>query len=91
MIKTALSLALTLLTFGYCDVVNGQDKCSWTNEGTWVRYKAAKLSGVIKGHTRPGMDNAQGVDIGNDPVKARVIFTGESRPTSERTKGFISF
>lgn len=60
-------------------------------EDTWARYKPGKLSSIIKAHTNPADTVDKGVDLGSDPVRAQVIYTGLSRPTSAKTHRFIAF
>lgn len=62
-----------------------------TGEDTWARYKPGKLSGIIKTHTNPFDTLDRGLDLGSDPVRARVTYTGLSRPTSAKRQRFISF
>lgn len=88
--KRVFILIFAIFVFGHSFIVLGMDECSWTNEGTWARYQTGKLSRIISAHSYPGMDNAHGVDYGNDPVKARVTYMGEYRPTSEESESFIS-
>lgn len=60
-------------------------------EDTWARYKSGKLSGVIKSHSDSTGTHEEGVDLGSDPVRARVTYTGKSRPTVATKQRFISF
>ena len=58
---------------------------------TWARYKQGTLSGVIKAHAISTEGSDEGVNLGSDPVRARVIYTGISRPTVAAKRQFISF
>lgn len=58
---------------------------------TWARYKQGTLSGVIKAHHVSSEGSGEGVNLGSDPVRARVIYTGISRPTVAAKRRFISF
>jgi len=60
-------------------------------EDTWARYRPGKLSSIIKAHTNPSDDLDGGVDLGSDPVRARVTYTGISRPTLATKQRFIAF
>lgn len=62
-----------------------------TTEDTWSRYRPDKLSSIIKAHTNPAEQPNKGVDWGSDPVRARVIYTGISRPTLKAKQHFIAF
>lgn len=62
-----------------------------TGEDTWARYKPGKLSSIIKAHTNPFDTLDKGVDLGSDPVRARVTYRGLSRPTSAKKQRFIAF
>lgn len=58
---------------------------------TWVRYRPGKLSNVIRAHSNPVESHDNGVDLGSDPVRARTVYTGRSRPTSATKQRFITF
>jgi hypothetical protein len=58
---------------------------------TWARYKQGTLSGVIKAHSVSTGGSDEGVNLGSAPVRARVIYTGISRPTVAAKWQFISF
>lgn len=60
-------------------------------QDSFARYKRGKLSAVIKAHTVRYGEGEEGVDLGSDPVKARVTYTGESRPTPEKKRKFIAY
>ena len=62
-----------------------------SGEDTWARYKPGKLSSIIKAHTNPADAIDKGVDLGSDPVRAQVTYTGASRPTSAKKQRFIAF
>lgn len=85
--KRSLSyLILTLLLF--TTNTFGQQQ---TGEDTWARYKPGKLNSIIKSHTNPFDTFDKGIDLGSDPVRARVTYTGLSRPTSAKKQRFIAF
>lgn len=60
-------------------------------ENTWARYKPGKLSDVIREHSSSAGSHDKGVDLGSDPVRARVTYTGQSRPTLAIKRRFITF
>jgi hypothetical protein len=66
----------------------GQQQAS---EDTWARYKPSKLSSIIKAHTNPADTLDKGIDLGSDPVRARVTYTGRSRLISAKKRRFIAF
>src|SRR5947209_4438636 len=56
-----------------------------------ARYKPGKLSRVVWAHTEADPDAKQsGVEIGSDPVRATVTYTGLSRPTPLAERRFIT-
>ncbi len=67
MVRTLGSLALALLLFAPHLLAKQQ-----AGEGTWARYRPGKLSSVIKAHANPADARNKGVDLGSDPVRARV-------------------
>jgi hypothetical protein len=76
--------ALVLVIFAFTFCASAQDD-------PWAKYKPGKLSSVIKANTYPNMQGAGGVDIvvGSAPVKARVIYTGKSRPIPEDKRSLV--
>jgi hypothetical protein len=84
--KSINCLILTLLLF--TTQAFGQQQ---TGEDTWARYKPGKLSSIIKAHTNSFDTLDKGIDLGSDPVRARVTYTGLSRPTSAEKQRFIAF
>jgi hypothetical protein len=58
---------------------------------TWARYKQGTLGGVIKARPVSSEGSGKGVNLGSDPVRARVIYMGISRPTVAAKRRFISF
>ncbi|HZE64891.1 MAG TPA: hypothetical protein VE056_13490 [Pyrinomonadaceae bacterium] len=81
-------LRLVLLAFfalTTCASAQGQD------EDPWAKYTPDKLSEVIKAHTFRNMQNERGVDIGSHPLRARVIYSGKSRPIPSDKKSLIKF
>ncbi len=62
-----------------------------SGEDTWARYRPGKLSSIIKAHTNPSDTIDKGVDLGSDTVRARVTYTGTSRPTLAAKRRFIAF
>lgn len=61
------------------------------DEDPWAKYTPGKLSEVIKAQTFPNMQNEGGVDMGSHPLKARVIYSGKSRPIPSDKKSLIKF
>ena len=57
----------------------------------WAKYLPRKLSEVIKANNSADMQQQEGVAIvvGSSPFKARVIYTGQSRPIREDKKSLI--
>jgi hypothetical protein len=51
-----------------------------SSEDTWARYRPDRLSSIIKAHSNPAEARDKGVGLGSDPVRARVTYTGTSRP-----------
>lgn len=60
-------------------------------EGTWTRYKPGKLSLIVRAHSNPTDSRRKGIDLGSDPVRARVTYTGVSRITVPATQRLIVF
>src|SRR6201986_1589087 len=79
-------LILTLLLFTIHIIAQQQP-----SKDTWSRYRPGKLSDIIKAHTDPVETRDKGVDLGSDPVRARVTYTGMSRPTVATKQRFIAF
>ncbi len=80
-----IRLTLTLLLLTPCAVAQQ------SGEDTWARYRPGKLSSTIQSHsTRAGLSD-KGVDLGSDAVRARVTYTGTSRPISATKRHFIAF
>lgn len=86
MLGTLSRPALTLLLLAPYTFAQQQ-----AGENTWARYRLGKLSSTIKAHTNPAVARDEGVDLGSDSVRARVIYTGASRPTLEAKQRFIAF
>lgn len=61
------------------------------DEAPWTRYKTGTLIGVVRAHSVLAEKDGEGVDLGSDPVRALVIYTGRSRPTSTAKQRFIAF
>lgn len=57
---------------------------------TSARYRPGKLSLVAKSHSTPTGPHEEWVDLGSDPVRARVTYTGTTRPTSEAKERLIN-
>jgi len=78
-------LILVLLAFSICALAQQQE------DDPWAKYTPRKLSDVIKANSSRNMQRQQGVDIaiGSAPVKARVIYTGQSRPIPEDKRSLI--
>ena len=79
------SFVLAFFALTTCASAQRQD------EDPWAKYSPAKLSEVIKEHTFRNMQNERGVDIGSHPLKARVIYSGKSRPIPADKKSLIKF
>ncbi len=77
-----LMLALLLFT----PYVTAQEK----PEDVWARYTPGTLARVVKAH--PGTSAARSKGVGTDwePVRARVIYTGTSRPIATGKQRLIS-
>lgn len=60
-------------------------------ESTWARYKPGTLSSIVRAHSSPVGSRDKGIDLGSDPVRAQVTYTGKSRPTSAVKQSFIAF
>ena len=58
-------------------------------EDSCAKYKPSTLSRVVKAYTVNYKPEDAGIDIGSDPLRAKVIYTGESRPTPENKQRFI--
>jgi hypothetical protein len=84
--KSLRRIAFALLLF--TTHTFGQQQAS---ADTWARYKPGKLSSIIKAHTNPSDTLDKGIDLGSDPVRARVTYTGLFRPTSAKKQRFIAF
>jgi hypothetical protein len=80
-----IRLTLTLLTLTSCAVAQQ------SGEGTWARYRLGKLSSTIQAHSTRAESSDKGVDLGWDAARARVTYTGRSRPTSAAKRRFIAF
>lgn len=61
------------------------------SEGTRDRYVPGKLSRVIKDHSDNAEVRTKGVDVGSDPVRVRVIYTGISRLIVPAKRRLIAF
>lgn len=81
---TRLTLTLLLFTIH----ITAQQQSS---TDTWSRYRPGKLSDIIKAHTNPVEARDKGIDLGSDPVRATVTYTGMSRPTVATKQRFIAF
>jgi hypothetical protein len=75
----------TLLLFTTCAIAQQP------SDNTWARYKPGKLSSIIQAHSSNADSRDEGVNLGSDPVRARVTYTGRSRPTSVINQRFIAF
>jgi hypothetical protein len=84
--RTLVHLVITLLLFTTYAIARQQ-----ANEDRWARYKPGKLSGIIQAHSNPAGSHDDGVDLGSDPVRALVTYTGRSRPTLAINRRFIAF
>lgn len=61
------------------------------SDDTLARYKPGKLSSVVRAHTETDPESEKsGVEIGSDPVRATVTYTGQSRPTPLAERRFIT-
>ncbi len=79
-----LSLALALLIFTVCASAQQQSK------DIWARYTPSTLARIVKAH--PGTVAGSGKGAGTDlePVRARVTYTGTSRPIAISKQRLIS-
>lgn len=80
-----IRLTLTLLLLTPCAIAQQ------SSEDTWARYRPGKLSSTIQAHSTRAGSSDKGVDLGSDAVRARVTYTGRSRPTSATKRRFIAF
>jgi hypothetical protein len=85
MLSLLIRLTLTLLLLTPCAVAQQ------SGEDTWARYRPGKLSSTIQAHSSRAGSSDKGVDLGSDAVRARVTYTGRSRPTSATKQRFIAF
>jgi hypothetical protein len=78
-------LFLALFFFANVVATHGQ------SDDTLTRYKPGKVSSVVRAHTETGPESEKsGVEIGSDPVRATVTYTGQSRPTPLAERRFIT-
>jgi hypothetical protein len=80
-----IRLTLTLLLLTSCAIAQQ------SGEDTWTRYRPGKLSSTIQAHSTHDGSSDNGMDLGSDAVRARVTYTGKSRPTSGTKRRFIAF
>ena len=83
--RKLVRLILVFFSLTICALAQEKD------EDPWAKYTPGKLSEIIKANTSPNMQNQGGVDfaVGSAPVRARVIYTGKSRPIPDDKRSLI--
>jgi hypothetical protein len=59
-------------------------------EDTWARYKPSKLRLIVKAHSGQSDSRDKGMDLGSDPVRTQVTYTGVSRTTTPAKQHLIA-
>lgn len=79
-----LNLTFALLIFTACASAQQQ------SEDTWARYTPSTLARVVKAHPGTVAERGKGAGTDWEPVRARVTYTGTSRPIAIGKQRLIS-
>ena len=78
-----------LLLSSSTTTAQASDTCAWTQSGSWANYQPGTLQGVEQ-QLAPPKSEGVGTTPTGLPVKATVLYGGESRPISDVNRDAIA-